>query len=245
LEKELKTFKEIFPRADSKRAILSAAGSVFKFLFGTATIADYESLKDQVHELHSREENTVHFVNAQLTYLRDLDHLSKFNTKAVEVLSQQVKTIMLDSNLWKDRVEVTIPWLNATLFKQTNMFVHIRQLEFAILQLLIQIRQLQNGIENYLNGRLSLSLISPETLLDILKNVTFYLPDGYNLFTNLNKNDIHLYYEQMKTAFMASHQKLKLIFSIPLKTLDQHYNLYKLITPLFVQKIPYQLAPQY
>jgi hypothetical protein len=29
---------------------------------------------------------------------------------------------------------------------------------------------------------------------------------------------------------MASHQKLKLIFSIPLKTFDQHYNLYKLIT---------------
>jgi hypothetical protein len=51
--------------------------------------------KDQVHELHNREENIVHFLNAQLTYLRDLDHLSKFNTKAVEVLSQQVKTIML------------------------------------------------------------------------------------------------------------------------------------------------------
>jgi len=116
-----------------------------------------------------------------------LDHLSKFNTKAVEVLSQQVKTITLDSNLWKDRVEVTIHWLNATLYNQTSMFVHIRQLEFAILQLLIQIRQLQNGIENSLNGRLSLSLISPETLLEILKNVTFYLPGGYNLFTNLNK----------------------------------------------------------
>jgi len=60
LEKELTTFKEIFPRTDSKRAILSAAGSVFKFLFGTATIADYESLKDEVNELHSREENIVH-----------------------------------------------------------------------------------------------------------------------------------------------------------------------------------------
>jgi hypothetical protein len=87
LENEINSFREILPRLDSRRAVLNVAGSFFKLLFVTATTADLESLHNTVQELHEREENIVHSVNNQLTYLKTLDSSVQFNTKAVEILS--------------------------------------------------------------------------------------------------------------------------------------------------------------
>jgi hypothetical protein len=83
----------------------------------------------------------------------------------------------------------------------------------------MQVRELLDGVESSLNGKLSLNLIPPEVLMRILKNVTFFLPDGYNLFAGLHKNDMYLYYEYSKVTVVASHHNLRLIISIPLKTL--------------------------
>jgi hypothetical protein len=94
VENEINSFREILPCLDSRRAVLNVAGSFFKLLFGTATTADLESLHNTVQELHEREENIVHSVNNQLTYLKTLDSSVQFNTKAVKILSGKVKAVM-------------------------------------------------------------------------------------------------------------------------------------------------------
>ena len=93
--------------------------------FGTATLWDVEELHRSVDRMHKTEGDIIHSVNQQMTYSKTLDSAVKFNTEAVETLSEEVKAIMLDS----------IQWLNYTIFNQSSTLTYIRQLEFAILEL--------------------------------------------------------------------------------------------------------------
>ena len=84
--------------------VLSAVGSVLKWFFGTATL-DVEELHKTVDKMHRTEGDIVHSVNHQMTYLKTLDSAVKFNTEAVETLSEKEKYIVVDSNKWKDETD--------------------------------------------------------------------------------------------------------------------------------------------
>jgi hypothetical protein len=227
----VKSFREILlPRVDARRSILNAAGSVFKFLFGPATMADVSNFYNTVQDLYKNQDEIVHSVNDQLTYLKSLDTTVKFNTKVVEIISEKIKSVMLDFGKWTNKVDMTTQWLNATIFNQTSIFNYIRQLELEVLELQMRVKELVHGVEQSLTGRLSLSLISPDVLLEILRNITFFLPDGYNLISGLHRNNMYYYYEYSSIALMAHHHSVRLIVSVPLKTSDRIFNIYKIFT---------------
>jgi len=135
LEEEINAFREMLSCLDMRRAVLSAVGSTLKWFFGTATLLDVEELYKTVDKMHRTEGDIIHPVNHQMTYLKTLDPAVKFNTEAVETLSEKVKVIMLDLNKWKDKTDIAIHWLNYTIYNQNNTFTYICQLEFAILEL--------------------------------------------------------------------------------------------------------------
>jgi len=197
LEDEIIGFRKILPRLDNRRAVLSAVGSVLKWVFGTATLLDVDRLHEAIDNMHKTEGDIVHSVNHQMTYLKTLDSAVKFNTEAVETLSEKVKTIILDSNRWKDATGVAIHWLNYTIHNQSNTFMCVRQLEFAILELKTMVKETLNSLDSTMTGKLSMNLIPPTVLRNILKNVTSYLPDGYTLCASLQQNNIDVFYEFM------------------------------------------------
>jgi hypothetical protein len=77
-------------------------------------------------KMHRTEVDIIHLVNHQMTYLKTLDLAVKFNTEAVEVLSE-FKVIRLDSNKWKDELDIAIHWLTYILYNQSNTFTYICQ----------------------------------------------------------------------------------------------------------------------
>jgi hypothetical protein len=163
-----------------------------------------------------------------MTYVKALDSAVKFDTEAVETLSEKVKAIMLDSNKWKDETDTATHWLNYTLYNQSNTFAYIRQ--FAILELRTMVKEVLISLDSTMTGKLSMNLIPPVTLRNILKNVTSYFPDGYTLCVSLQQNNMNLFYEFMDTIVFADYNSVKLAMLIPLKTFERHFYLYKLIT---------------
>jgi hypothetical protein len=116
-----------------------------------------------------------------MTSVKSLDSAVKFNTEAVETLSERVKTIMLDSNKWKDETDIAFHWLNYTLYNQSNTFSYIRQLKFAFLFLQTMAKEDLISSDSIMTGKLSMNLIPSVMLRNILKIVTSYFPDGYTL----------------------------------------------------------------
>jgi len=227
LEDEIIGFRKILPRLDNRRAVLSAVGSVLKWVFGTATLLDVDRLHEAIDNMHKTEGDIVHSVNHQMTYLKTLDSAVKFNTEAVETLSEKVKTIILDSNRWKDATGVAIHWLNYTIHNQSNTFMCVRQLEFAILELKTMVKETLNSLDSTMTGKLSMNLIPPTVLRNILKNVTSYLPDGYTLCASLQQNNIDVFYEFMDISVLADRYSIKLVMLLPFKTFERHFYLYR------------------
>jgi hypothetical protein len=119
--------------------------------------------------------------------------------------------------------------LNFTMQNLSNIFVAVRQLEFALLQLQRELNDLMYVLESFMIGRLPISLFTPGSLLNILRNVSLHLPEGYSFVIDLNVNNMFLYYEYIKLMAYADFKSIKVVMSVPLKTADRHFVLYKII----------------
>jgi len=116
-----------------------------------------------------------------------------------------------------------------TLFDQSVLHTAIRQLEFALLLMIQQINELLGTIQSVLQGKLPINFINSATLQSILRNVSLHLPEGYELIAGTRMDNIHLYYELVTVTMVGNAHGLKLIMTIPLKTANQHFALYKII----------------
>ena len=106
-------------------------------------------------------------------------------------------------------------WLYITVHAQSELFTMIGQLEFALLHLIQQLDELSNAVQCAIQGRLSINLVNPPVLLNILKNVSLQLPGGYELIAGIWTENIHQYYKLVKLSIAATPNCIKMI-SVPL-----------------------------
>ena len=135
-------------------------------------------------------------------------------------------------------VELTkdIMWLNLTLLNQSALFTVIRELEFALIQLTHQVDELQMAVQHSLSGKLSMSILGPNVLHSILRNISLCLPENYELIAGSKFENIYLYYQLIKVTAVGNAHGIQLILEVPLKTESQSFTLYRIIalpTPVF------------
>jgi len=81
-----------------------------------------------------------------------------------------------------------------------------------------------------MHGRLSIDLVNPTVLQNILRNVTLQLPEGYELIAGINIENIHLYYDMTAVSTVANTHCINSLLHIPLKSANCHFTLFKVIT---------------
>jgi len=120
-------------------------------------------------------------------------------------------------------------WLNVTLRNYSEIYTVIRQLEFAVLQLIYQTVELIGTIQCVLQGKLPISLISPITLQGFLRNVSLQLSEGYELIVGTKSDRVYLYYELVQVSVIGNVHSMKLIVNVPMKTANSQFALYKVV----------------
>jgi len=200
-----------------------------KALFGTAVDSDIISLYNNFHELQLRQQDIVHSVANQLTYKNKLDTINSVNANAVGNLSGIIRDDMIKSHDKFREITRDILWLNMTICGQSALFMTIRHLELAVLQLTQQLDELMDAIQSIIVGKLPVNLINPTTLHNILKNVSLHLPENYEIIARARLENIHLYYDFITVAAMEDAHHIKIILNVPLKTANHHFMLYKII----------------
>jgi len=210
-------------------AEISANFCVLKTLFGTATLSDLNPLHGTIDELKSKEADIVHSLASQLTYVKGLGQNTRVNADAIANMSTIVKQELVQSH---DRyVELTrdVMWLNLTLFNESTLFTVIRELEFALIQLTHQVDELQMAVQHSLSGKLPMSILSPNILHSILRNISLCLPENHELIAGTKFENIYLYYQLIKVTTVANAHGIKLILEVPLKTESQSFTLFRII----------------
>jgi hypothetical protein len=74
--------------------------------------------------------------------------------------------------------------LDFTIHNQSELYVLIRQLEFALLQLIQQVDELITDIQHVLLGKLPITLNEPSTLHSTLRTVSLHFPENYELIAS-------------------------------------------------------------
>ena len=133
-----------------------------------------------------------------MTYLKQLDTV-KLNYQAIANLSTTLKGIALTAQEGFQEVSSRLTRNNQLIEAATV----IRQLEFALTQLEINLDKLIDAMQYVHLGRTPMNLVSPTTLRELLKNVTLALPEGLELIVGLCPNSVYLYYEVIETSMMA------------------------------------------
>jgi hypothetical protein len=110
-----------------------------------------------------------------------------------------------------------ILWFNATFLNHSLLFNLIKQLEFSLLQLSLQVDELLLAIHNTLSGKLPITIIGPNVLHNILRNISLCLPDNYEFTGGTKIENIYMYYELIKVSVVGSSHDIKLILEISLK----------------------------
>ena len=152
-------------------------------------------MNNSFDELQSRQQDIVHSVTNQLTYIKKSDTITSVNADAIANLSGTIRDDMIKSHDKFQEIARDILRLNLTIHGQNVLFMTIRQLELAVLQLTQQLDELMDAIQFIIMGKLAVNLIIPTTLHNILKGVSLELPENYELIAGARIENVHLYYD--------------------------------------------------
>lgn len=68
--------------------------------------------------------------------------------------------------------------------------------------------ELTDAVQFTIMGRLPINLTGPTTLQAILRNIFLYIPEHYELIAGTRIENIHLYYDLIKTAVIGDAHHL-------------------------------------
>jgi hypothetical protein len=95
--------------------------------------------------------------------------------------------------------------------------------------------QLLDAVQLAIQGTLSIKLVNPVTLQNILRNVTLHLPHNYELIAGTDVQNLHLYYSLTKVSVIANAHYVNIVLSIPLKSANRYFSLFRIMTlPTYV-----------
>jgi hypothetical protein len=155
LEARLREFLQVLPRSDKRRGLVDLEGLVLKTLFGTATIADLHQVRSTLSELEAKEALITHSLNNQLFYVKGIALSSRVNSDAIANLSNVIKSEIIQLHDRYTRL-VTDAWrINVTFADYSSLSSLIRQMEFLLLQMTVQLHELNMAVQTVLLGRLS------------------------------------------------------------------------------------------
>jgi len=79
--------------------------------------------------------------------MRNVDHAARVNTNAIANLSSIVRDFVIRSHDRFGDMTRDILWLNVTIDSQSEIYMAVRQLEFSLLQLILQVDELIVAIQ--------------------------------------------------------------------------------------------------
>ena len=97
------------------------------------------------------------------------------------------------------------------------------------MHLIQQIGGLFNAVQYAILGNLSIKIINPFEAQGILRNIALLLPESYEHVAGTSKENIHLYYELTKISVMTNVHSENLVLTMPLKTADSYFTVFRLI----------------
>jgi hypothetical protein len=226
LEGKLSNLKLFLPKPSRKRGLINAAGSLLQFLFGTALDTDVSSLHSTIAEVSQKQGEVIHVLNQHVTYFKQLDSMVRIDHMALANWSSIVKDFIDKSQIKFQKTVTRLEWMSHL----QNATTAVRNLEFALMQLELQLDEVLSALQTLVAGRAPFSLLDVHTFQRILNNISLSLPPGYDLLVGNHLNMIPWYYRHVQATLLADYHGFILVLSLPLTMSNRNYEIYEIVT---------------
>lgn len=198
---EGRLFASTLPRRQ-KRGLLNGLGSVVKFITGNLDANDEEKFNQILHHLHTNQE----------ILSQQISHHYSINEKFVTELNETILDINYNHDILASEIE--------RLKEASSFATHVGKIENALEhnQLLLQIiSDLTQDIENSITfcklGKLHPSIIKPETLQQILRNLIPFYGNNLPLFEGESLWEIQ---NHIKVKCFISSEEIIYFLDVPI-----------------------------
>lgn len=230
LRDRLDMLRNVFTVNESrqKRSLLPWAGDLLHSLFGTATDSDMNVLRDHLGRLAQNQDDIVHVVENSLTIVNKTNANVVANRKAINLLISAAnrfnqRLIVLQEN------EVTFSKLvKIKTVLQTQVHTVLGKMTHALGRASTLIARIAYDLNRALRGELTMSLVAPSDLREILTHIATRLPTTLTL-KRFDGNNIVWYYKHLKVNVLTDRNRVHVVTAIPLIHTDSMYTLYRVI----------------
>ena len=209
----------------TKRSLLPFGG-VFKFLFGTASNDDVQTLKHNVVQLKNTQKTIIHVLEHNLSILNATRESINANRDTINELISSQRTLEHEIIHMTDDLKVRITVLQdyTISFHQISLIVY--QIHNLIQTASDQLDSLSNQLNMLSIGHLSPQVISPKPFRFILNEIQSNLPKHFELPSDPNF-DLWDMYKMLKCTGVIIDTKLTIIINLPIINNLNKMTLYK------------------
>lgn len=221
--------KSFLPEGKGKRGLLDIGGTIVKYIFGNPDAEDHRELVDTVALLATREEESLHVVQEQLTFTRQAVRGVEEAGKRTANLAIAVKKGFVEAGVQLADLGRNVSHLKTQLSLMGTFSSSLRCLGLSLMEFLLKLRKIQKGVEEVIDGKFSRDLVTPGELEVVLAEVDGALPTGLAFLTLEGRLHSQVYYAAASVQVAATETGVIALVDLPLTSPEQQMQLYEVV----------------
>ena len=210
-----------------KRGLFDFGGRILKSVFGTATEDDLDGLKKQLQDVADSQSEIAHVVKNSMTIVNKTIAQANENTQAINRLNGATTRLSSQLNALQDEIATVQEFVDLELRLTSFVETSLRHIEDALTDCDVAVDQLFADLTAAIHGKLSLTLIAPDYLRQILRTIQNQLPSAFFL-KDFEGHELIWFYQHLKTMVLADSEQLHILAVIPLLQTESLYQIYRM-----------------
>lgn len=217
----------------SRRGLINLGGKILHILFGVAESEDLEKVQHSEELTKLKTASLIHIEGEHLTVTRELSRKTERNHQELGRVSQEIYgnlTVLMNQFLTTNKKTIEVENL---LHVYMDTSTALEELELATFKALIDLRKILQCLNDAASGKLSMNLLSPLELRNILLKVRSSLPSGLELVFGTDISQVMAFYQLIKTCAVTSGEVIKLLLTVPLSSIGRRFDMFQaLVLPV-------------
>jgi hypothetical protein len=204
-------------------------GDVLSELFGVSTHKQLNKIKRFIQTLNANHNQLVNLVSESFSLLNKTNKDIQTNRDAINMLINSTRAFHNFFNVHRSSV------LNSFEDeKRINRVINSMQSAFHVMEanlrdIYFEVLTLRHNIESGFDGHLTVNLLPPDKLLELLIKIQTNIPFYVKLPFEPTDENLIKYYQLINPTVLPDHYKTHIIFALPLVHLNNSFAIYSTV----------------
>jgi hypothetical protein len=232
------------------RGLINFGGDVLKWLFGTPSNQDLETVNSKLTDLTQSNLDIIHALEDHATAVNETVWATKINAKAIQKMADamtRLDAIVLNISHHSDNEREKLLHIIDALAKTDEAFSVVNRVLYDLTQ---YVNGLSIGLTVLAEDRIPAQLVPPNELRYVLQKVSEALPPTWALAIGVHSSSLWTFYRQARVSTAIIGGAVRLFIKVPVFDFSFLYDLYQVISvPIFSKNttlgIQYDKLPEF